>query len=148
MENSAVAPTGHTMQDDPSRRPSTVVHLQGADTRLVADAALSTWRQIEDTLSPIIGQRGVIALFRRSQHLTSATCAWLPNGASDTQPLTDLHAALSQQAPAEARAAQAALLQNFIDVLSKLIGAALTDRLLQPVLEPSSSGDAAQDTTP
>src|SRR5688500_8982417 len=97
MQGPAVAPTGHTMQDDPSRRPSTVVHLQGADTRLIADSALSTWRQIEATLSPIVGQRGVIALFRRSQQLTLATCAWLPVSAGDTEPLTALHAALSQQ---------------------------------------------------
>lgn len=136
------------MHDDPLRRPSTVVHLQGAEIRLVADSALSTWRQIEDALSPIVGQGGVAAMFRRGQQLTLATHTWLPTTATDTEPLTALHAALLQQTPADARAAQAALLQNFRDVLSRLIGASLTDRLLQPVLEPSSSGDAAQDTTP
>src|SRR5687768_5876591 len=144
MQRPAFAPTGHTMQDDPPRRPSTVVHLQGADTRLVADSALSTWRGIEAALSPIIGQRGVAALLGRSLQLTSATHPWLPQ--ADT--VAAVHAALLQQTAPDARAAQAALLQTFRDVLSRLIGASLSDRLLQPALEHSSSGDAAQDTTP
>jgi hypothetical protein len=136
------------MQDDPPRRPSTVVHLQGADTRLVADSAMSTWREIDAALSPIIGQRGVAALLGRSLQLTMTTHAWLPQAATEPDTVPALHAALLQQTAVDARAAQAALLQNFRDVLGRLIGASLTDRLLQPVLEPSSSGDAAQDTTP
>ena len=136
------------MQDDPPRRPSTVVHLQGADTRLVADSALSTWQQIEDALSPIVGQHGVAALLKRSLQLTAATHPWLPHSAAAGEHLKALHATLLQQSTSDARAAQAALLQNFHDVLSRLIGASLTDRLLQPVLDPSSICDASQDTTP
>jgi hypothetical protein len=90
----------------------------------------------------------VVALFRRSLQLTSATYTWLPGSAAGSEPLAALHVALLQQTPADALAAQAVLLQTFVDVLGKLIGTSLTDRLLRPVLEPSSSGDAAQDTTP
>lgn len=137
------------MKEDPSRR-LTIVPLssQGADARAVAEAAAATWREIEAALSPIIGGAGVAALFRRSVQLTMARHAWLAQESAESEGFVALQAALAQQGAAEARAAHEALLQNFRNVLSRLIGASLTDRLLQPVLSSSSSGNAAQDTSP
>ena len=43
-------------------------------------------------------------------------------------------------------AANAALLQNFQDLLTSLIGLSLTERLLSPVWDKPSSGQAEQDT--
>ena len=150
MQDSAHATTGLSMHEDPLRRPSTVVQLSphGADARAVADAAASTWHQVDDALSPIIGERGVIALFKRSLHLTLTAHPWLPQQAADHEAFAALHASLSNQTAADAAAAQGALLHNFRSLLAKLIGASLADRLLQPVPDFPSSGDAAQDTSP
>jgi hypothetical protein len=137
------------MKEDPSRR-ATVVQLspQGADAQAVAEAAASDWRGIEAALSPIIGQGGVAALFRRSRQLAAVQHPWLTKEAAESDGFVALHAALALQSAAEARAAHDALLLNFRNVLARLVGASLTERLLEPVFAPSSSGDAAQDTSP
>ena len=103
------------------------------EAQQVADAALSRWREIFAAISPIIGHRGVGALLKRSQYLNqgehhclAATCA--PSG--ETVDLAALHTALRQQAAETAVAAQAALLQTFVDLLGRLIGPALTDHLI------------------
>ena len=59
--------------------------------------------------------------------------------------LPDVAAPLSE---AEAEAAHCALLGNFRDLLTTLIGASLTDRLMRPLLDNTSSGSAVQDTSP
>lgn len=53
-----------------------------------------------------------------------------------------LQVVLSQQDGIEATATNAALLQHFQEVLTTLIGASLTERLLRPVWDITSSGDA------
>ena len=99
----------------------------------MADAALSRWRGIFAAMSPIIGQRGVGALLKRSlylnqgnHHFLVAACA--PSG--EAVDLGDLHTALLQQEVETAVAAQAALLRTFVDLLGRLIGPALTDHLI------------------
>lgn len=42
----------------------------GADAASTAAAALSIWRDIDVALGPIIGQPGVVALYKRSLYLT------------------------------------------------------------------------------
>jgi hypothetical protein len=59
-----------------------------------------------------------------------------------------LRAALATQSSAEAADANAAVLQTFHDLLTSLIGASLTERLLRPVWGSLTGGDAPQDTTP
>lgn len=99
-------------------------------------------------LSPIIGQPGVDALFKRSIYLTRGAHPCLAIVVEDkAQPdaLAALQDALAQQAGATAVAANVALLQNFQDLLSSLIGLSLTERLLRPVWDKPSSGETEQD---
>ena len=123
----------------------------GADAGQIADVVVSTWRNVNTALSPIIGQRAITALYKRSLHLIRADYPWLRTQYDDeleSREFTALKTALSQQPPSTAVAAHVALLKTFNDLLTSLIGAALTERLLQPVWDNHSSGLAAQDTTP
>ena len=124
---------------------------QDADAKRIAEAAVAEWRSIDAALSPIIGQRAVAALYNRSLSLLRADYPWLAAGHEDTlQPaeFSGLQTVLSQQASANAAAAHGALLQTFRDLLISLIGSSLTERLLRSVLDNTSSGHAAQDSTP
>lgn len=116
-----------------------------------ADIAISAWTALEATLSPIIGQRGFAALYKRSLHRTRGTHACL-NGACELIGEPDnfgsLCAALSAHANTEAMAAHRALFGTFRDLLTSLIGESLTTRLLQPILDNPSSGHAVQDNSP
>lgn len=123
---------------------------EGANAHQAADATVATWRDIHTALSPIVGKRGVAALYARSLHLTRAAhplLADVQDGAFSFDEFASLHAALSRQAAPNAAAASAALLQTFIDLLTKLVGASLTERLLRPVWHAPTSGEAAQDTS-
>ncbi len=129
-----------------------VARLAAADAGAaqVADAAVATWRNVDAALSPIIGPRGVRALYERSIHVTRAAHPCIePTQEAGVQPgeFAALHAALAQQTSANAAAANGALLQAFCDLLTILIGASLTEQLLRTVWDPSSTGDSAQDTT-
>ena len=115
------------------------------DIEQLADAAVATWRDIWIELSPVIGPAGVAALFQRSLFLQAVEYPWLANvsepplrGEFDT-----LRGELLRQTKADAAAANDALLQTLVQVLSTLIGAALTMRLLQPVWE--KHGHTTQD---
>ncbi|HEY9199595.1 MAG TPA: hypothetical protein VIR60_09525 [Gammaproteobacteria bacterium] len=124
---------------------------QGASVEEIAEAAVATWRNIDAALSPIIGQRGVAALYKRSLHLSRAHHPWLTTAAESTpQPddFTALQTATAQQTTADAMAANDALLQNFTDLLANLIGASLTERLLRSVWDHPSSGHAVPETAP
>ena len=109
---------------------------EGASAERIAALAVSIWRDIDAALCPIVGWQGFAALYRRSLHLTRATHPWLqaPHD-SALQPgrFDALQAALSQQAAVTTAAAHDALLQAFHDLLARLIGAALTARLLHHV---------------
>ena len=116
----------------------------------VAQSALGTWRRIDDALSPIIGRRGVAGLYKRSLSLTRRAHPPLTEvfeGLLTPGDYTALQHTLAQQSGPVALAASVALLQTFNDLLIKLIGLSLTDRLLRPLLDnPLSSGDAVQET--
>ena len=102
----------------------------------IAEATLDTWQRVADRLAPVIGAGGVDALFSRSLHVTSKTFPWLAmagNDGSSAALLTGLKARLADQEPAAAAEASDALLGNFTELLTTLIGASLTERLLAPV---------------
>jgi hypothetical protein len=123
---------------------------QGANAGQIADTAIAKWRGIDAALSPIIGQRGVSALYMRSLYLTRSDYPWLAavaEGALQPGDFTALQSALAQQTSAHAAAANGALLQIFVNLLSNLIGSALTERLLRSVWDLPSSGHAEQETT-
>lgn len=124
---------------------------QGANAEQIADAAVVAWRGIDAVLSPIIGQRGVAALYKRSLHLSRGDYPWLTTvaeGVLQTSDFTSLQTALARQTSANAVAANGALLHAFTELLTNLIGASLTERLLQSVLEHPFNGHAVQETTP
>ena len=122
----------------------------GADVSRIADMAGAIWKDVSIALSPIIGQTGVAALFKRSIHLTRSVHPCLAAVLDDqAQPgeSANLQAVLAQQTRATAMAANIALLQNFQNLLISLIGLSLTERLLRPVWDKPSSSQAEQDTT-
>jgi hypothetical protein len=122
-----------------------------ADAGQVADAVDAVWRDIDQALHPILGHRGVLALYNRSLALAAVRHPWLAAGHPGALAAIDasaLRAALVQQAPAEAAAGGSALLQRFRDLLSSLVGASLTDRLLRPVWAPTPGASPLEDASP
>lgn len=124
---------------------------QGHSPENIAKTVMSTLRGIQQELTPIIGQPGVAALYKRSLHLAKARFAWLPEphssalDALDALDLMPLSTVLAQRSVAEAAAAGARLLQDFDDLLVTLIGPSLTRRLLRSVLINSLSASSALD---
>jgi hypothetical protein len=116
----------------------------------VADAMIATLQAVDAALAPIIGPRGVAALYQRSVFLASGANAWLAalqDGVDGRIDLEALKTHFAQQPGADARAGGNALLQTFHDLLASLIGASLTARLLQPVWAAPST-TLPQDTSP
>jgi hypothetical protein len=122
----------------------------GRDARApeVADALVGIWRDIDSTLTPIVGRKGVAALHGRSLVLTAPEFPWLgrPSGhVFDTLDLDWLHRVTAARRVDDATTGAGSLLTAFDTLLISLIGPALSARLLRAVWEPPSSGDAAQD---
>jgi hypothetical protein len=92
----------------------------------VAGEMLSILQEIEVLLVPIIGARGVDALFQRSVHLACTSHGWLA-AADSTDSLIRL---LAGRPAAEATAGAESYLREFQNLLCNLIGPALTERLL------------------
>jgi hypothetical protein len=106
------------------------------------------WRDIDAALSPIIGPRGVAALFKRSLLLTGMAHTSLVTAHDDADTLGNfaaLRATLEQQSSANAIATNDALLQKFFDLLSNLIGESLTERLFHSVQDNLSSDGAVRE---
>jgi hypothetical protein len=106
--------------------------------------------EIDKALTPIIGQRGLEALLKRSLHLACATQAWLAVGseAFDLKAdLTELMAALSMQTPELAARGGGLFLEQFHQLLTALVGPSLTERLLRSVWATFLSGSFAQDSS-
>ena len=121
-----------------------------ADASRVAATVVAMWRDVELRLTPIVGPRGVAALYGRSLYLTSRDFPWIghrPDGVPGTADLNALASALASQSSVLGAEGGAALLHTFQTLLASMVGGALTERLLHDVLLPSSSGDAAQDPT-
>lgn len=123
-----------------------------ADPAQIASAVVSIWQEIAASLNPIIGKGGVDALYQRSLYLTSTAHPWLMTAHSRTQPaamgLDALRSALKGQSGANAAAGGAAMLHTFYALLSSLIGAALTRRVLHSIRINFLSEPPEQDTQP
>lgn len=96
----------------------------------VAAAMSAILQEIDLVLVPIIGERGVRALFKRSVHLASATHGWL---IASLESPTELVAALAGSSDADAVQGAEACLREFYELLVGLIGSSLTERILAPV---------------
>lgn len=125
---------------------------EDADSRQTADAISAMWADIESALQPVLGQRGVAALFKRTLHLTATRHPWLAAlslGSTDSAvDMVELTEFFAQQSPSVATEAGCALFAIFRDLLTTLIGDRLSDRLLQPAWSTSSRAPSAQDPTP
>jgi hypothetical protein len=117
----------------------------------VAAAVAATWAEIDDLLNPIIGRRGVAALYNRSLHLSEREHTWLGEGHAGSLAALNTEAlqrALSLRPPMAAAQAAAAQLQSFHDLLSSLVGPSLTKHLLGSVWASAPGDTVAQDTPP
>lgn len=124
---------------------------QGEDAASIAEAVTLAWQQADAALTPLIGHRGLAALYQRSVHVSAAMYPWLAvcyQGIQHDMHLDRLKETLAQQSSADAATASSTLLQTFYDLLASLIGPSLTARLLHSVWTISSSGTSAQDTLP
>ena len=106
------------------------------------------WAQLAAHLSPLIGESGFTALYRRTVRLVSADYGWLASpaaGASAEEMLVGLRAQCLSVEPAAAREANAALLSTFTKLLSGLIGEALTVRLLNAAWNCAAENENARE---
>ncbi len=124
---------------------------QAADATQIAAAVIAIWDEIDDSLTPILGQRGMAALYRRSLHVAAADHPWLEAPDEADPPAVGpaaLKSALARQSSTVAAAGASAFLQTFRDLLSGLIGPSLTQRLLRSAWEDSSRRPPSQEALP
>jgi hypothetical protein len=124
--------------------PSTLVAFpanarRGASSSAIAQTTHEMWQQIDASLSPIIGHGGVAALYRCSAHLLAKDhpcLGTLELKATSVDVLAELQRASEAQTPEAAMEMNAAMLETLARLLTKLVGASLTERLLRPVSQP------------
>jgi hypothetical protein len=122
-----------------------------ADTARIAQAIVSTLQDMDAALTPIIGQQGVAALYRRSLHLCASRHPRLAGTCDGVQAAPDptaLESVLIEQSEADAWFFGEALLMTYYELLTTLIGPSLTARLLRGVWEPSLSDTPSQEISP
>jgi hypothetical protein len=142
------------MESPESRRFAvTLKHLaaQGGDSAQVTDAVVSTWKTIDTTLAPVIGIKGVAALYQRSLYLAIPGHPWLATlyTKDDTRmDLVRLKAALAQQDSLSAAAGGGAHLQTLYELLASLIGPSLTAQLLGAAWDKPFGRPASEDPSP
>ncbi len=102
----------------------------------LAAESVARWRQIDVALTPIIGRRGIVAIYKKALNLTHADFPWLATMSEDDtffDNFTSLQAALAQQTSAVIMAANLSLHRAFNKLLVSLIGESLSERLLQSI---------------
>lgn len=124
----------------------------GATNHHIADAVVTTWQAIEAALAPVIGGKGVAALYGRSLHLVRTMHPWLAaahQGAHTQMDLELLRAALAQQESSAAAAAGSGdHLNSLSELLGSLIGTSLAGQLLGPVWDKAFNGIAGKENSP
>jgi len=122
-----------------------------ANSVQIADAMVAIWQAIEVALAPIVGARGVAALYQRSIFITGQTHAWLAplhQGIDGRIDLAALKRLFAQQSSADAIVGGNSLLQTFQQLLNSLVGTSLTERLLHSVWCDPDTTSPPQDTLP
>ncbi|MDO9314853.1 MAG: hypothetical protein Q7T97_09955 [Burkholderiaceae bacterium] len=120
----------------------------GAQASQIAEAIEATWLEIHVALTPIVGERGLVALYKRSLYLAASAHPWLEGlheGVQSKMDLAGLKAAVSQQSSADAAAGGCDIFRAFHDLLESMVGPSLTERLLRSVWALHPHGPAAQD---
>ena len=127
------------MENQQSRRPTAnLAHAaeSGASAAEIAASIFSMLEAITAVLAPIIGRGGVDALLKRSLHLAGRSHPWLAQaskGVLTAVELAGLKAVFDEQSSADAAAGGGLLLQTFHDLLTRLIGPSLTEKLLRSI---------------
>ena len=107
--------------------------IASADLAPTAGALVQPWRRLGEQLTPLIGESGFCALFGRAQRIAGVRAELLAQCVA-AKPLASLFASLTgilnEIGPANAAAANTALLDTFTSLLAELIGEALTKQLL------------------
>jgi hypothetical protein len=116
-----------------------------ADAAQIAEAMVTTWQRIDASLAPVIGSKGMAALYERSCHLTGRTHSWLADAANDPAALKSV---VARQNDTDAVLGCSALVQTFDRLLGDLIGPSLAERLLGSACADAASGPLARDTHP
>ena len=150
-ERAAVAPSAMLDAPDAVRTALLALARQGDNEGQVAASALALWRRIEVELSPVLGPGGVAALYRRSLHRAGAQHAALAGVHAATAQVDDFdpfHRALACLSHTDAVATSRSLMQAFCELLTGLIGDALTERLLKPAARPLPKRLTTKDTPP
>jgi hypothetical protein len=132
--------------DDTKRDPLSDVKTSMSEACLPpgSEALLDPWQRLALQLSPLIGESGFCALYGRAIRLVIPHFDWLQaaqagnNAAQSFIALTAIYSTVHVDAAA---AANIALLTTFTELLSGLIGQALTRRLLD------SAWNGSQDQT-
>ncbi|WP_345294149.1 hypothetical protein [Luteimonas vadosa] len=122
----------------------------GAGADAVADAVVAAWHEIDGALRPVLGQRGVAALYGRCVYVVATRHPWieeLRDGASTQIDFAALTSVLAGQPAGQAAAGGSELLQTLYELLASLLGPALTEQLLHNVRPHLSGGSPAQDTS-
>ena len=142
-----------TLSEESRQILASLTHRVGpnADIATTAQAIASILQNMDTALTPIIGQQGVAALYRRSLHLCAANHPRLAGTYDSVQAsldLTALKSVLVEQSEADALFFGEVLLTTFYELLTTLIGPSLTARLLRGVWEPSLSDTPSQENSP
>jgi len=122
-----------------------------ADIATIAQAIVSTLQGMDAALTPIIGQQGGAALYRRSLQLCTSRDPRLAGTYDRAQAAFDLTALkhiLLEQDEADALFFGEVMLTTFYELLTTLIGPSLTARLLREVWEPPLSDTPSQEHSP
>jgi len=109
----------------------------------IAEAMTVILQQIDAALAPVVGARGVAALYKRSVHVACSNLRWLYVAQDEPAALVRV---LAQRSDVEAEAGANVFLRAFDDLLTSLIGSSLTERLLRSV-QVSALNDAATRVT-
>ncbi len=116
-----------------------------------APCVVALCAEIGAALTPIIGPRGVAALYKRSLFLAGRThpaLLGLQENVQAAMDLSSLEAALTPLSDAEAAHVGGALLIAFYELISSLVGPSLTERLLRSLWDRPLSDPPASEPPP
>lgn len=100
--------------------------------------AVAIWESIARKFSPLLGPSSASMLLERSLHANHARYPWLPpsNQAGAAEPpFRALQTSMAGREQHEVVAATRAMLESYIDLVSKLIGSRLTEQFLRAAFE-------------
>lgn len=122
-----------------------------ADSPQVANVIITMLQDTNAALVPIIGPKGVAALYRRSLHLSTSShprLAFAYTRLAAPLDLADLNTVLIQQNQADIIVFGEELFKALYTLLASLIGPSLSSRLLLDVWDNNLSAPPAQETLP